>query len=430
MTMRTRGGAAPERSGSTTVLRASAWALAGLAVALGLVLLAMSVAWAGTPGVGPAAVWQVVPVLLFFVASPVVGALIISRVRPDHPIGWLFIVSSGALAFGLVIDTYVTRHVALGGEVGPAAVLKWLGSWSSAPAFATLPLFALLFPDGRPPSRRWIPLIWTTLIGAALLMFSEALRPEVIIFTAGAELIVPNPFSIPAIAPVATAAGAVALALILGSVLLAMLALVLRFKRSRGTERQQLKWFVLAMGTLATLLVTSAMIEAVASGGRAEMSAMDPVAQAVWILAISSLVLLPLSAGVAILRYRLYDIDVLINRALVYGALSAMLLGTYVFSVLVLTALVRPITGSGDLAVAVSTLAVLALFQPLRARIQRAVDRRFYRARYDAARTIDRFGARLREQVDLDQLRGELIGVVDETIKPAHASLWLRGGGS
>jgi hypothetical protein len=401
--------------------------LAALAAAQALVLLGMSVAWRDTAGSGPDSAWQAVPVLLFLIASPIVGALIIARARPDHPIGWLFIVSSGALAFGLVVDTAATRAVVTGDDIAAATAWKWAGSWMSVPAFATLPLFALLFPDGRPPTRRWTPVVWTTVTGATLLAFSEALRPEIVIFTAGGERILPNPFTIPALAAVATAAGVVALALIIGSILLAMVALVLRFRRSRGAERQQLKWFVLAMGTLATLLVTSALTELVASAGRTGTSAMDPVAEAIWILAMSSLVLLPLSAGMAILRYRLYDIDVLINRALVYGALSATLLVTYVLSVLVLTALVRPVTGSGDIAVAGSTLAVLALFQPLRARIQRFVDRRFYRSRYDAERTVDRFGARLREQVDLDQLRAELLGVVDDTIKPSHASLWIRG---
>src|SRR5688572_7933452 len=263
--------------------------LAALAAAQALVLLGMSVAWRDTAGSGPDSAWQAVPVLLFLVASPIVGALIIARVRPDHPIGWLFIVSPGALAFGLAVDTAVTRAVVLGADTPEAAAWKWAGSWMSVPAFATVPLFALLFPDGRPPSRRWTPLIWTTGIGAALLALSEALRPEIAIFTEGGERILPNPFAIPALAAAATAAGAVALALIMGSVLLAMVALVLRFRRSRGTERQQLKWFVLAMGTLATLLVASALTEVVASAGRTGTSAMHPVAEIIWVLAISSL---------------------------------------------------------------------------------------------------------------------------------------------
>lgn len=409
------------------LLALAAWALAALAVGLGLILMGTLVAWRDTAGAGPDSAWQVVPVLFFLLASPVVGALIVTRARPDHPIGWLFIVCSGALAFGLLADSAVTRSVALGGDTANAAALKWLGSWLSVPAFATLPLFALLFPDGRPPSRRWTPVIWTTLTGATLLAFSEAFRPDVILFTAGGELIMPNPFAIPALNATATFAGVIALLLIIGSVLLAMLALVLRFRRSRGTERQQLKWFVLAMGTLVTLLVSSAVFELVASAGRTGTNVMDPVAEAVWILAISSLVLLPLSAGMAILRYRLYDIDVLINRALVYGTLSALLIATYVLGVLALSTLLRPLTGGSDIAVAGSTLAVVALFQPLRTRIQRLVDKRFYRSRYDAARIIEGFSTRLREQVDLDQLSSELIVVVHDTIRPTHASLWLRG---
>lgn len=426
MTHRSSGGAPRKRPSSATVLRASAWALAALAVGLALAILASLLAWAGTPGVGPESPWQVIPVMLFLLASPVVGALIVSRTRQDHPVGWLFIVSSGALAFGFLADMYVTRAVAEGAEPSSVVALRWVANWASVPAFASIPLLALLFPDGKPPSPRWRLVLWSTILGATLLALSEALRPEVIITAAGEQrLVVPNPFAIPALHSLATAAGAMAIALITGSVVLALIALVLRFRRSRGVERQQLKWFVLAMGTLATLLVASSVADAIASQPGA--SAFDAVSEVLWVLAISSLALLPLGAGMAILRYRLYDIDVLVNRALVYGALSATLLGTYVISVLALTGVVRPITGSSDIAVAGSTLAVLALFQPLRARIQRFVDRRFYRARYDATKTVDRFGARLREQVDLDQLKGELIGVVDETIKPAHASLWLRG---
>lgn len=409
---------------SPKVLTAVAWVLAVLAAALAVLLLGMAVAWAATPGVGPpGGPWQAVPVLLFLLASPAVGALIISRVRSDHPIGWLFIISPGALAFALVVDTYATYQYAIGGDLASAVVVRWLGNWVSVPAFASIPFFALLFPDGRSPSRRWTPVIWTSAVGAVLLAASEALRPEVIIFMGGAErLLVPSPLGIGSLAPLSAGLGVLGTALILGSAVLALVALALRFRRSRGIERQQLKWFVFAMGALAALMLMSVVLQMLASGTPGLTAAADIA----WNLTMSSLVLLPLSAGTAILRYRLYDIDVLINRALVYGALTATLGVAYVGSVVVLQALLRPFTAENDIAVAASTLAVVALFQPLRRRIQDAVDRRFYRSRYDAQRTLDEFASRLRDEVDLAELESQLVIAVQRTVRPAHARLWLR----
>lgn len=337
---------------SRGVLAPLAWVLAALGATLAVLLLGMTVAWAATPGVGPpGGPWQAVPVLLFLLASPAVGALIISRVRSDHPIGWLFIISPGALAFALVVDTYATYQYAIGGDLASAVVVRWLGNWLSVPAFASIPFFALLFPDGRSPSRRWTPVIWTSAVGAVLLAASEALRPEVIIFMGGGErLVVPSPLGIGSLAPVSAGLGFLGTALILGSAALALVALSLRFRRSRRIERQQLKWFVFAMGALAALVLISVVLQMIASGTPGLTAAADIA----WNLTMSSLVLLPLSAGTAILRYRLYDIDVLINRALVYGALTATLGAAYVGSVVVLQALLRPFTSENEIAVAVS----------------------------------------------------------------------------
>jgi hypothetical protein len=187
--------------------------------------------------------------------------------------------------------------------------------------------------------------------------------------------------------------------------------LLLRFRRARGEQRLQLKWFVLTAATFAALLVAGAILNSQAIGQ---------------LLILIGFALIPVGAGVGILKYRLYDIDVVINRTLVYGALTATLAGVYVGSVLLLQLALDSVTSGSSLAVAVSTLGVAALFRPARARIQAVVDRRFYRRKYDAARTLEQFSSRLREQVDLDALGGELRSVVSETMQPAHVSLWLR----
>ncbi len=202
---------------------------------------------------------------------------------------------------------------------------------------------------------------------------------------------------------------------VLPFVLLALAAAVVRFAHSSGTERLQLKWFAYGASFSLVLFVLALVLG---------LSGID--AGLVPSAAGLSLALIPVGAGIAILRYRLYDIDLLINRTLVYGATSAGLLATYVLSVLALSTLLRPLTGSSELAVAGSTLAVVALFGPLRRRIQDAVDRRFSRSRYDAERTLDAFSVRLRDEVDLEAVRADLLGAVRDTVRPAHASVWLR----
>jgi hypothetical protein len=192
--------------------------------------------------------------------------------------------------------------------------------------------------------------------------------------------------------------------------------MVLRFRRSAGVERQQLKWFA----TAAVLLGACFPIVFVVPSG---VAASDVVEDLVTVLFIG----LPIAIGIAILRYRLYDIDVIVNRALVYGPLTVLLAATYVGGVVGLQYVFRALTGQGStLAVVASTLAIAALFNPLRRRVQAFVDRRFYRRKYDAAKTLEAFSARLREETDLDALRDGLVGVAKDTVQPEHASLWLR----
>jgi hypothetical protein len=206
---------------------------------------------------------------------------------------------------------------------------------------------------------------------------------------------------------------------------LGAISMVVRFRRAGGIERQQMKWFAYAGAVLALVFVGTAI--AYFSPLRAlDPSAQIPATMFGGIPTVLALVALPVGAAVAILRYRLYDIDVLINRTLVYGATTAAIAIAFFAGIVLLQAILRPLTSGSEAAVAVSTLASVALFQPLRARIQATVDRRFYRSRYDAARTLDAFAEQLRDEVDLEAVRVHLLGAVGQTMSPVHASVWLR----
>ena len=229
-----------------------------------------------------------------------------------------------------------------------------------------------------------------------------------------------NPLGIDAVGAVLDPIAGFGPIVLLSCIFLAIGGAIVRFRRARGRERQQLKWLALAAGFMvAVLLALMALLLAVDT----DQGAWDFVSA---LLVCSAIAALPVAAAIAILRERLYDIDVVINRALVYGALTATLGGSYLGAVLLLQLVLQPLTADSGLAIAASTLAVAALFRPARTRIQAAVDRRFYRRRYDAERTLAGFGARLRDQIDLEALSGELRGVVSETVQPAHISLWLR----
>jgi hypothetical protein len=338
-------------------------------------------------------------------AFPVVGMLLVRR-NPENVIGWLFC-AAGPL-FGLMISsqTYVENYILTEGVTGGFADFTlWVAVWTGPIAYSLITAFLLLlFPTGRLLSRRWRAAAFLTAGSVTLLVVGTMLARELDDYEQ-----LENPYAIGgAFEKTLEAARGVGWILLSISVLLAGISLIVRFRRSKGVERQQMKWMVFA----ASLLLISQLSWFVSEG----------LAQ---VLTGLSFLALPIAVCISILRYRLYDIDLIINRTLVYGALTALLAAAY-FSIVVALQNVIPGAGDSDLTIAGSTLAVAALFRPLRARVQAFIDRRFYRRRYDAQRTLESFAARLRNQVDLDQLSSSLVTVVRETMQPEHASLWLR----
>jgi hypothetical protein len=375
-----------------------AWGLAGLAV----VLMASSSMISGID-LGDLFIWAIA---LVFAG---VGVLIASRHR-DNAIGWIFL--AGAVAAGLSAVTHSFADRWVGGNGGPEALGKaaaLYGEVSWIP-FILMPatFLLLLFPDGRLQSRRWRPVAWCAAVGIAGNLVAAGLRPgEIPDFPQ-----IMNPIGVDS--PLRDLLEGLSFFALLIGVVGSSASLVVRFRRSRGEQRQQMKWLALAGAVAAATLPVAVVLYDVIGETAANAAIM------------SSVLGLPAATGVAILRYRLYDIDVVINRTLVYGSLTAILAGVYIGSVLLLEVTLSGFTEGSGLAVAASTLAVAALFRPARGRIQGSVDRRFYRRKYDAARTLERFGSHLRDEVDLDALGSALGAVVADTMQPAYVSLWLR----
>jgi hypothetical protein len=362
---------------------------------------------------------------LFFVAVVgygFVGALIAAR-KPANVIGWLLLVIGNLLALGALVDASLLL------EDAPArAFSAWLSDWTWYVWLTLAGVFLpLLFPTGRPLSPRWRRVVWLGVAALALSLAGNAFQPGRL--DVDSAVPVDNPFGIPGgegLMDVLARAGDVLAGI---AFVLAAASVVIRFRRSRGVERQQLKWFAY-VGLLAAAGLGVAMAQVLfgtqpgEDGGGTTLDILGAVG---WFTALFAIVVgIPVATGMAILRHRLYDIDVVINRTLVYGALTATLLLSYLGLVLLLQLTLSPLTEDNGLAIAGSTLGVAALFRPARARIQELVDRRFYRRKYDAARTLEGFGARLRDEVELDSLSAELRAVVADTMQPAHVSLWLR----
>jgi hypothetical protein len=296
--------------------------------------------------------------------------------------------------------------------------VMWLDDWLSDVWICLVGVWIpLLFPDGHLPSRAWRPVAWFGTAAFGLGVLTRAFGTHELDTSAAGHH--DNPFALPGAAGDALGALLVPATVAYGpAVIGAMAGLVVRLRRSHGVERLQLKW----VAYVGSLTLSALLLAAVSLAFRSPT--VDPIGTIGWGAFLLLVVFgLPAAVGASILRHRLFDIDVVINRTLVYGALTATLGATY----LALVLLIGLTVGQSNVAIAVSTLAVAALFRPARASIQAAVDRRFYRRRYDAARTLEAFGGRLREELDLEAMRDEIASVVGKTVQPAHVSLWLRG---
>jgi hypothetical protein len=387
------------------------WALAmlGLAVVPWLDRLLRQAGRADLAALVPSAV--VGPVLAVLSAATV-GAVLASR-RPRHPVGWLLLGFALAVTASGVISSYVTYGLlARPGALPAAATVARYYPATGAAALALLSLVLLLTPTGSLPSPRWR---WWAVITAATPVALVLVVPVAPGWLDPQLLLASSPFSDRALGGVVLVATRVALVVTALAVAVAAGSLVVRFRRAQGVGRQQLRWVALAAALM--LLAVPVVLAPVALEG----PILVDWAPAVWV------VVLPVAVGAAILRYRLYDLDRILSRTLAYGLLTLLLGGGYAVVVL---GLGQFLERESPLVVAAATLAVAAVFQPARRRVQAVVDRRFNRRRHDAARIIEGFGARLRHQVDLDTLTAELLAVVDQTLQPTQASLWLRPPGS
>ena len=356
-------------------------------------------------------------VLLIFIT---VGAFIASH-RPKNPIGWIicaatliWALSDLALEYGvyglitspgsLPLGVFVSLFGAVGRSIG----------W-----FLIITFLLLLFPNGRLPSSRWRPLAWLIAVLLVADPFTFLFDPTPFINVDSRLAEVQNPLGISGTSALFVHFNTLVNLVLFATAVACIASVIVRFRRARGDERQQLKW--LAYGTVLSLLIIVAIIVFIFTNVNSGF-----LPSAFFYL---PPLIISISAGIAILRYRLYNIDILINRTLVYGVLTGLLALIYFGLVFILQSLVRALTGQisqTTVAIVVSTVVIYALFQPLRRRIQQVIDRRFYRQKYDAAKTVEAFSATLRNEVDLNQLREHLITVVQETMQPAHVSLWLR----
>jgi hypothetical protein len=416
-----------------------AWSLGLLSVALlsaSTVLLGLN---RPTRVVESAGVWGTANVPFIFLAVALdftlVGALVASR-RPTNPIGWISLAAGLALALFSAAGEYaiyacVSQPTSLPG----AMVAAWLREWIWVPFVGLVGTYlVLLFPDGRLPSRGWRVVAGLAVVALVFSSLSKAFFPGRLEETPGVAIA--NPFGIEAAKEALVLLGTIGFSLLPLCFLASAVSMLIRFRRSRGIERQQLKWFVSAAALLAVTFAATAVpwlvLGVLSDQGAPFLSGQRTPSLALKLTQdITSLTFagLPLAAGIAILRYRLYAIDLLINRTLVYGSLTVLLVLVYFGGVAATEAIFRALTGQvqqPQLAIVVSTLVIAALFNPIRRRIQTFIDRRFYRRKYDAAKTLDIFSAKLRDETDLDALSEDLVAVVRETMQPAHVSLWLH----
>ena len=341
------------------------------------------------------------------VTSAVVGAVVASR-RPRNPVGWFFLGSSMSLALAKFTSEYALYGLQTEpGSLPFARAMAWPQTWLWVPGVSLVLIFLpLYFPNGRLLTRRWR---WVVRLAAVFCAYSIVVS-AFLSNKADAEVGIVNPLLFAAPGPVVRRVlEGFELVFLITVILAAAASLVVRFWRSRGEERQQMKWLTYVAALMPVLIVLTTWFRVP-----------DYVAGVVFAS-------VPVVVGIAVLKYRLYDVDLIINRTLVYGCLTVSLALVYLGSVVSLQTLFRMLTGGGSqLVIVASTLTIAALFSPLRRRIQAFIDRRFYRKKYDAKETLATFAAKLRDETDLDRLGDELVSVVGGAMQPAHASLWLR----
>ena len=352
----------------------------------------------------------------------VLGALIASRHRRNS-IGWIFCfvaVSLGILSFAY---GYADYALYMRDEPLPGAVLAaWVTNWLFIPAvYVSVCYLFFLFPDGRPTSARWRPVIWAATIVAAVATLATALVPGRLYTFPDAE----NPFGLEEpFGGIAAVANDITDLAAMPILLVSLVSIVSRLRGARGRERLQLKWITYAAALTAVSFAISFLFGSLTGDWEGAFSDLF------FLVGVAGFAGIPVAAAIAILKYRLYDIDRVINRTLVYGALTVLLAAVYLGSVAVLQYAFRALAGGdSSLVIVASTLVIAALFNPLRRRIQAVIDRRFYRRKYDAAKTLETFSGRLRDAVDPGRLEADLLAVVGETVQPAHVSLWIRPAG-
>lgn len=343
------------------------------------------------------------------------GALLALK-RPDNPIGWLFGGVGTAFALMTAGETYGVHPLLEGNDAGIRYQVAWLTSWGWVVPLGLIAFSILLFPSGTLPGPRWIRRAWLIGAGSVLGCISFAVAPGPL---NNMPSRITNRYALPTgtVTDVFVNLGMIAF---IAALVAAAVGVVQRYRSSRGLQKQQMKLFAFAASGLAVSMVLTIVVVLFA----------PDYLDLVELASIAGMLSIPIAMAFAILRYRLYDIDLIINRTLVYAVLSAVLGLVYLGAVVLLQALLGPLTADSDIAIAASTLAVAALFRPLRSRVQSFIDHRFYRRRYDATETLSEFSARLRNEIDLDALGRELVGVVAETMEPAHAALWLRRTGA
>ncbi len=354
--------------------------------------------------------WVITLLFSIFAATYVAVGAVVSARRPANPLGWLMLGIGAVSSVAGLLGAYAGYALLARPDLPLGLTAAWVTSWCYWPVLSGIVLMVLIFPEGNAGGgiRAWAAR--ACIVATVAASAATALTPGPMDGFGSVR----NPFAVDDLGTELRIVTTVATMCIAGTFLVALASIFLRRRRAVGQERGQLSWLA-----YATVLMVLAQALSVPAFGLDDTL----VALLAIVVAITAF---PAAVAIAILRYRLYDIDRLISRTLVYGTLTATLVVTYLVSVLLFGVVLEPLAGGSDLAVAASTLAVAALFRPVRAHIQAVVDRRFYRSRYDAARTIEEFAGRLRQEVDLDAVSADLGAVVHDTMQPAHVSLWLR----